>query len=87
LWLPTPTWDIHPIPKMGALPDLFLPRQVLNCSQMEVQGLKDKPYPALEEASMESLAMTLGILMRLAVPLGLLALVSAGLRRWEVRQL
>lgn len=35
---------------------------------------------------MESLAMALGILMRLAVPLGLLALVSTGLRRWEARQ-
>ncbi len=36
---------------------------------------------------MEGLAMALGILLRLAVPLGLLALVSAGLRRWEAHQL
>ncbi len=36
---------------------------------------------------MESLAMALGILLRLAVPLGLLALVSAGLRRWDARQI
>ncbi len=32
---------------------------------------------------MEGLAMTLGILLRLAAPLALLALVSTGLRRWE----
>ena len=36
---------------------------------------------------MESLAMTLGILFRLAVPLGLLALISTGLRRWEAGQI
>jgi hypothetical protein len=32
---------------------------------------------------MESLAMTLGVLVRLAVPVALLALMSTGLRRWE----
>jgi hypothetical protein len=36
---------------------------------------------------MESLAMGLGILLRLAVPLGLLALVSTGLRRWEAHRI
>ncbi len=36
---------------------------------------------------MESLAMTLGILIRLAVPLGLLALASAGLRRWDAHRI
>ncbi len=36
---------------------------------------------------MESLAMALGILLRLAIPLGLLAFVSAGLRRWDARQI
>jgi hypothetical protein len=34
-------------------------------------------------APLEALAVTLGILGRLAVPLGLLALLSSGLRRWE----
>ena len=36
---------------------------------------------------MESLATALGILIRLAVPLGLLALVSTGLRRWEAHRI
>ncbi len=36
---------------------------------------------------MESLAMALGMLLRLAVPLGLLVVVSTGLRRWEARRL
>lgn len=36
---------------------------------------------------MESLAMTLGILVRLAVPLGLLALMSTALRRWDAHRI
>lgn len=36
---------------------------------------------------METLAFALGMLMRLAVPLGLLALVSTGLRRWEAHRI
>jgi hypothetical protein len=36
---------------------------------------------------METLALALGMLMRLAVPLGLLALVTTGLRRWEAHRI
>jgi hypothetical protein len=36
---------------------------------------------------MEALATAFGILIRLAIPLGLLALASTGLRRWEARHI
>lgn len=32
---------------------------------------------------MEALAMTLGVMLRLAIPLGLLALFSTSMRRWD----
>jgi hypothetical protein len=38
------------------------------------------------ESAAEALAVTLGILVRLAVPFGLLALLTTGLRRWETHR-
>ena len=35
---------------------------------------------------MESVAVALGILVRLVVPFGLLVLLSSGLRRWEAHR-
>lgn len=36
---------------------------------------------------MEGLVMTLGILLRLAAPLGLLALISTSLRHWDAHRI